>query len=221
VLKTDIKHYFDSVNHETLINIIGNKIKDEKVIWLIRQILENFETKTPGKGMPLGNYTSQYFANIYLNKLDYFVKHHLKARSYIRYVDDLVILHRRKRTLEYYKDRIENYLSCLELELHPDKSQIIPLRNGVTFLGYRIFYYHKLLRKRNMRSSQKKIAKKLILSQKGLINKKELIESLQGWFGYAQWANTHKIRKEILDKIEQADNVITKELHLWKDLNRH
>src|SRR3989344_9686743 len=84
-LKADIRKYFDNVDHEILLTIIRRKISDEKIIWLVKKILNNFEPNSV-KGMPLGNYTSQFFANVYLNELDYFVKHRLKARFYIRYV---------------------------------------------------------------------------------------------------------------------------------------
>lgn len=84
VLKADIKKYFDYVDHKVLVGIIRRKIKDERVLWLVKVILNNFETQREGKGMPLGNYTSQFFANVYLNELDYFVKHILKARYYIQ-----------------------------------------------------------------------------------------------------------------------------------------
>ena len=88
--KADIKHYFHEIDHEILLRIIKRKIKDEKVIWLIELILKNFDDRD--KGIPLGNLTSQFFANIYLNELDYFVKHKLKAKYYIRYVDDFILL---------------------------------------------------------------------------------------------------------------------------------
>ena len=91
-LKADIKHYFDNVNHEILLGIIEKKIQDKDVLGLIEKILKNFDTPHSGKGMPLGNLTSQFFANIYLNELDYFVKHTLKAKYYLRYVDDFVLL---------------------------------------------------------------------------------------------------------------------------------
>lgn len=91
-LKADIKHYFDTVNHKILIELIKRKIHDEKIIWLIKQILQNHHSRINGKGMPLGNLTSQFFANIYLDELDQYVKHQLKAKYYIRYVDDFIIL---------------------------------------------------------------------------------------------------------------------------------
>ena len=106
-LKADIRHYFQEVDHEILLNIIKRRIKDEKMTWLIGIILENNVPDNPkGKGMPLGNLTSQFFANVYLNELDYFVKHELKAKYYIRYVDDFVILHSsREKLLSWGGDR--------------------------------------------------------------------------------------------------------------------
>ena len=99
-LKADIKHYFQEVSHEVLLRAIKKKIKDDKVIWLIKQILNNNVVGgSNGKGMPLGNLTSQFFANVYLNELDYFVKHELKAKYYIRYVDDFVLLDSSKENL--------------------------------------------------------------------------------------------------------------------------
>ena len=202
ILKADIKHYFETVDHDILIKILNKKINDKSFIWLIKQVLNNFESKENGRGMPLGNFTSQFFANIYLNELDYFVKHDLKAKYYIRYVDDFVILHKSKNKLEYYyKPKITNYLKTLNLEIHPDKSQITPFHKGIQFLGYRIFYHHKLLRKRNLRKFSKKFSIHLKAYRKGIISKTDLLGRLQGWFGYSQWANTYKLRNKILNEI--------------------
>ena len=100
--------------------------------------------------MPLGNLTSQFFANVYLNELDYFVKHKLKTKYYIRYVDDFIILHKSKSQLKIWKKQIKLFLKeNLKLELHPDKSKIVSLSRGIDFVGFRNFYYYKLLRKRN------------------------------------------------------------------------
>ena len=197
VLKADIKHYFDTIDHEVLINILRKKIRDEDLIELVRIILHKFYSPIKGKGLHLGNYTSQFFANIYLNNLDYFVKHRLKAKYYIRYVDDFVILHKDKKVLFEFKDKIEKYLISLKLELHRDKSEIHALRNGITFLGYRIFYHHKLLRKRNIRYFKNKLNNKLELYRQGLIDKEHLESFLCGWFGYSNFANTYNFNKKI------------------------
>ncbi|MBU0958030.1 MAG: reverse transcriptase/maturase family protein [Nanoarchaeota archaeon] len=198
-LKADIKHYFQEVDHNILISRIKRKIKDEKAIWLIKQILNNISERDGdklliNKGMPLGNLTSQFFANIYLNKLDSFVKHTLKAKCYIRYVDDFILLHNSKSQLETWKKKIDKFLKAeLKLELHPDKSKIIPLAKGIDFVGFRNFYYFKLLRQRNIRQMLSRIKKSN--------DREELEESFQGWQAYAKWANsfrlTNKIKKHI------------------------
>jgi retron-type reverse transcriptase len=191
-LKSDIKHYFQEVNQDILINILRRKIKDEKTINLINKILKNYSDKE--KGMPLGNLTSQFFANVYLNELDYFVKHKLKANYYIRYVDDFVILHNSKEQLEKWKKEIDNFLKeNLKIELHPEKSRIIPLSRGVDFVGFRNFYYYRLLRKRNV----KKMLIKIEQFKKGELSFEKLLESFQGWQAYSKWANSCKLREKI------------------------
>ncbi len=203
-LKADIKHYFQEVNHIILVNIIKRKIKDEKVIWLIEQILNNNVQNNPkGVGMPLGNLTSQFFANVYLNELDYFVKHKLKARYYIRYVDDFVLLHHSKSQLEIWKNEIDKFLKEeLKLELHTEKSRIIPLSRGIDFVGFRNFYYFKLLRKRNIR----KMFYKIKNYKNGEISKDRILEIFQGWDAYAKWADSFVLRKKIFKEIQQIQN---------------
>ncbi len=227
-LKADIKHYFEEVNHNILISIIQKKIKDEKAIWLIKQILNNLpktrsaldparishisfvsQSRSPPpperdkKGMPLGNLTSQFFANVYLNELDQFVKHKLRAKYYIRYVDDFVIIHQDKKQLSKWKQRIEEFLAeKLGLELHPQKSKVVSLSRGVDFVGFRNFYHFKLLRKRNLR----KISFRIEQYREGKISKEKLLESFNGWNAYAKWANSLGIRRGILKRINALIN---------------
>ena len=203
-LKADIKHYFEEVNHQILLEILKRRIKDEKVIWLIKIILNNLPAGSGGephfnsKGMPLGNLTSQFFANVYLNEFDYFVKHKLRAKYYIRYVDDFVILYNSKEQLKIWKAEIDKFLKeKLKLELHPDKSKIISLLKGINFVGFRNFYHYKLLRKRNIRKMLSVVKK----YKNGQISKEKMIESFQGWNAYAKWANSFKLRKEIVKEI--------------------
>lgn len=194
VLKADIKHYFDEINQDILIEIIRRKIDDEKTMVLIDKILKNFNSGIFGKGMPLGNLTSQFFANVYLNETDYFVKHELKSRYYIRYVDDFVILHKSKKRLEYFKAEIDKFLrERLKIELHPQKSKILPLRNGLTFLGYKIFYHYTLLNKKNI----KIITKRVLDFKENKITKEDFENCLKGWEGYAKWADSYKLRNKI------------------------
>lgn len=196
VLKADFRHYFDSVNQEILINILRKKIDDEDLIWLIREVLGNFEISEK-TGMPLGNYTSQFFANVYLNELDYYVKHVLKAKYYIRYVDDFVILHKSKKRLEYFLEHIKNFLPCLKIKLHPEKTEIYALRNGICFLGYRVFYYYKLLRERNIKHFMNRLRNNISLCKNGEITKEQLESRIKGWEGYAKFGNTYNFREKL------------------------
>src|SRR3989344_6056728 len=130
--------------------------------------------------MPLGNYTSQFFANVYLNELDYFIKYGLKVKYYIRYVDDFILLHNNKEILEYYKKEINNFLkNILKLELHENKAKITSLHAGINFLGFRNFYYYRLLKKSNI----KQIKRNLIYWNK--LDKKDLNIRLEGWKAHA------------------------------------
>lgn len=197
-LKADIKHYFQEVSHKILLKIINRRIKDDKVLLLIKKILENGQTSFD-IGMPLGNLTSQFFADVYLNELDYFVKHKLRAKYYIRYVDDFVILYNSREQLKKWKEEIDRFLRKeLKLELHPQKSKLIPLSRGIDFVGFRNFYYHRLLRKRNIRKMLY-VIKKYIQEE---ISKEKLLESFQGWNAYARWANSYKLRKLVNSEID-------------------
>ncbi len=197
VLKADVNHYFATINHQVLINILKKKIKDKDFINLIKIILNNFETSKKGKGLPLGNYTSQFLANVYLNHLDYFVKHRLKAKYYIRYVDDFVILNKNKKVLYEHLEKIKKYLELLKLKLHPEKSEVHALRNGITFLGYRIFFHFKLLRKRNIRSFLRRFNEKIKLYSEGIIDYKKLEGFMIGWLGYSKFANSYNLNKKL------------------------
>lgn len=205
VLKCDIRKYFDTVNHEILLELFKKEIKDEKVLWLIKVILDNHSSDVEGRGMPLGNLTSQFFANVYLNELDQFVKHKLRAKYYIRYVDDFAILHENQQVLEEYKEKIDQFLVFeLMLSLHPDKSKIMTLKRGINFLGFRLFYHHKLLRRKNVNKFHIKYLKLKYAYSKDEINREEIREKVDGWLAYASHGNTYKYRKELLKDFDKS-----------------
>ena len=210
-LKADIKHYFDTVDHERLLEIIGKRIADKETLELVKKILSNHTTK-PGKGMPLGNLTSQFFANVYLNELDQYIKHELRVKYYLRYVDDFAVLHRSRKQLERWKESINNFLhNELLLELHPQKSRTIPLGRGIDFLGFKCFYHFRLLRGRNIRKMRRRLEKLKDLLNQGKISKTDVMESLHGWKAYAAHANTHKLQREMTNnaiKIIQKPSTI-------------
>ncbi len=202
VLKADVKHYFEEIDHQILIEIIRKRIKDEQVIWLIEKIL-SINKKT--KGMPLGNLTSQFFANLYLNELDTFVKHKLRAKYYIRYVDDFVILHESKEQLKKWKININNFLKeKLKIELHPSKSYVLRLSSGINFLGFRIFLHHKLIRKSNLKNFERKFNNLRILFDEGIIEKDKALESLEGWLAYCSYANTYRYRNYLIKNFNRV-----------------
>ena len=148
--------------------------------------------------MPLGNLTSQFFANVYLNELDQFVKHTLRARYYIRYVDDFAILHRDRNMLEFWKHEISAFLDRrLELELHPEKSRTIPFKKGVTLLGFRVFYRFRLLKRSNVRRIWKRLESFRRKLDKGEISRMGIERSMAGWFAYAAFANTCSLRQRV------------------------
>ena len=199
VLKADIKHYFETVDQKILLSLVKRKIPDDRVLWLIERILANYSTEKEGKGMPLGNLTSQFFANVYLNELDQFVKHKLRADYYVRYVDDFVILHHSPSQLQFYKKKIDAFLkNALHLELHPDKSKILCLTHGTDFLGLRIFPFHKRIKQRNMRKFQKKFNDLRKEYRKNKIEREKVIEIFEGWLAYISHANTYKYQRHLL-----------------------
>ena len=199
VLKADIRHYFDTVDHKILCSILEKKIKDKKAMWLIKVILKNHKTQRQGKGMPLGNLTSQFFANVFLNELDQFVKHKLKAEHYIRYVDDFVILHHNKNILYDFKKEIESFCTkSLALQLHPDKSKVLNLENGVGFLGFRLYQHHKRIKKKNVKRFEKKMIRQRKWFNQEKIAREKIVESFEGWLAHVSHANTFKYRKHLV-----------------------
>ena len=202
-LKADIRHYFENVDQEILLSILRRRINDKDLMWLIRTILENHKTEIPGKGMPLGNLTSQFFANVYLSELDYFVKHKLRVKYYLRYVDDFIILHRSKEQIEDWETQIDIFLrESLKIELHPDKTKIISLGTGVPLLGFRAFYHFRILKKSNVRRVLGRLELFRSKYAAGEIEQSEILLSNSGWQGYAMMGNTFKLRQQVHKEIE-------------------
>src|SRR3989344_3235233 len=182
VLKCDIRKFFDSIDHEILINLLSKKL-DSKTLFLLKNIINSFEA-APGKGIPIGNLTSQLFSNIYLNELDNFVKRRLRAKYYIRYADDFVILSRDKNILIESVRQMVNFLTeQLKLKIHQDKLMIRKWIQGIDFLGYNIFPHHKILRTKTKRRILKKISKKQREFLAGEITKFSFSQSIQSYLG--------------------------------------
>ncbi len=146
VLKCDIRKFFASIDHSILLEILAEYIPDLGLLLLLQEIIESFETK-PGVGLPLGNLTSQLFCNVYMNELDQFVKHKLKARYYVRYADDFVFLSEDEDWLNSQIPILSEFLQAhLRFSLHPDKVFVTTFASGVDFLGFVHFPHHQVLR---------------------------------------------------------------------------
>ncbi|OGZ33312.1 MAG: hypothetical protein A2174_01060 [Candidatus Portnoybacteria bacterium RBG_13_41_18] len=161
VLKCDVKKFFDSIDQNILLELTGRKFEDGNTMRLIEKIVESF-AKSPGKGLPLGNVTSQLFANIYLNELDWFIKHILHIKYYLRYCDDFVILGENEKYLRELILPISGFLEQrLKLTLHPDKIVIRKYHQGIDFLGYVILPHYRVLRTKTENRIIKKNKNKL------------------------------------------------------------
>ena len=194
VLKCDVRKFFASINQDILLDLIMRKVKDENIIWLIEEIIKSFPA-----GLPLGNITSQLFANIYLNELDKFIKHRLKIKYYIRYCDDFVILSRDKIYLENLISEIKEFLqNKLKLTLHQNKIIIRKYRQGVDFLGYVVFPYHRILRKRTEKRIIRNLKIKILMLRGGQISNKFFNQTLQSYFGVLKHCNSYKIKTKMI-----------------------
>lgn len=198
ILKCDISRFFDSVDHRVLLALIQKKITDERAFWLIREIVESFNQQTC-VGIPLGNVTSQLFANIYLNELDQFLKHKLKAKHYLRYSDDFIIVHHGLKYLVSLVAKIKIFLSeKLYLCLHPKKVFIRKYFQGIDFLGYVVLPYHTVLRTKTKRRMLKKLQRKKREVDNGLIMPESFKQSLQSYLGMLKHCNGYKIQQRLL-----------------------
>lgn len=160
VLKCDIRKFFASIDQKILLEILRKHIADEETIMLLNKIITSFSSTEIGKGLPLGNLTSQLLVNVYMNEFDQFVKHILKEKYYIRYADDFVILSSNKSELENLIPKIQEFLQTeLKLSLHPDKLFIKTFSSGVDFLGWVHFPNHRVIRTVTKRRMLKKLAK--------------------------------------------------------------
>ncbi len=174
VLKCDIRKFFASIDQLVLLALLQERIPDERTTALLRSVVESFHSTGHGKGLPLGNLTSQLLVNIYMNEFDQFVKHELKAKYYVRYADDFVFLSTDPAELEVWLPRIRLFLiNRLKLELHPTKVSISTLASGVDFLGWVHSPDHRVLRtsteRRMLRALSGEPSEATVASYRGML----------------------------------------------------
>lgn len=211
VLKCDIKKFFYSINPRILFKLMQKYISDKPLLHLTQILIFNGPINNTQVGIPIGNYTSQFFANIYLNELDQYIKRTLKLKYYTRYMDDFIILLKTKQECKDVKNKIEEFIhNNLQLELN-DKSKYYPYKMGVNFCGYRIFTTHRLLRL----SSKKKIKKNVKTWNKKFknnsLNIPYTIQSLNSWIGHSSHCNSFKLQQKILSNCDFLFSSLTYE----------
>ena len=200
-IKADTHHYFQSIDHAVLKTEIRKVIKDAGVLALLDRIIDHNGNMPDGVGIPVGNLTSQLFANIYLDALDQFIKHELGVEAYIRYMDDFVILSPDKEQLRSWLARIEQFLrEELKLEFNP-KTTILAAKNGIDFVGYKHRATHRKVRKDSIKRIKRTIKKR----ESGKITKEQLQKSIQSWTGHAGHADSYNLRKKIIMLAQAAE----------------
>ncbi|MDI6813429.1 MAG: reverse transcriptase/maturase family protein [Desulfitobacteriaceae bacterium] len=201
-LKGDVSKYFPSIDHAILMGLIKRRIKCPDTLWLITEILASSPDATGPrpKGIPVGNLTSQLFANVYLNELDHFIKQELKCKFYVRYMDDFVILAPDKKVLHAWKKEIADFLEySLALELN-GKTSIFPVSQGIDFLGYRLWATHRLVRKGSIKRMKRKLKRFKQGYTRGTVDLEKIKRTLASWLGHVGHADSYNLRKKLLDE---------------------
>ena len=230
-LQLDIQSFFVSLNKDILFEIIKRKVKNPKILWLTKTIIyhnptDNYYAKSEvslfktvpsnkslfrvpcNQGLPIGNLTSQFFANVYLNELDQFVKHKLKAQYYLRYVDDFIILSNDKEQLKIWRDEISDFLQeKLKLKIHPKKQVLQNVYKGINFVGYIVKPDYTLTRRRVVKS----LKEKLRLFNLEIDNKEKsstsfedseiftMLATVNSYFGQFKHAKTFNLRRNLFE----------------------
>lgn len=220
-LKLDISKYFYRIDHDVLLNILGRKIKDSDLMWLLSAVIRSDETpfgvplgdhqfendRIHDIGMPIGNLVSQLFANLYLNELDQYAKHEMKIRHYIRYMDDVVILHHDKKELHRILEEIELFLSYeLKLQLN-NKTSIRPIKDGIEYVGYRIWTTHKKLSKKTAKKMKKRLKYLRKSFSRGEISVQDTRSTVASYLGLMKHADCYELRKKVLNDFVLTRNI--------------
>ena len=197
ILKMDIAKYFDNIDKKILVSILEKRIKDKDVMWLINEIL--YANKRE-KGLEIGNYTSQMFANIYLNEYDWYVKRELNIKYFSRYMDDSILLVKTKKEAIQALENIKRFLKeNLHLELN-SKTQIFKSSQGVNYCGYKINEYRLKIRDKGKKKLKKKIKYLIYEIKNGKMTSKDAKRYLAGHLGYLKIANTRNLELKIFEE---------------------
>ena len=219
VLQCDVRQFFPSIDHAILQYELARLIRDERALWLCNQILKSgegvlseeyemawfagddlFAAERP-RGLPIGNLTSQFWANVYLNGFDHFVKRELKCPAYVRYVDDFLLFSDDSRILLGWRNAVIQYLADLRLTLHEEAAQVYPVSTGIPFLGFRVYPSHRRVKSRKVIHFRRKLRRLLGEYANGSRALDTIHASVQGWVNHVSYADTWGLRKSVLGTV--------------------
>lgn len=218
VLQADIVQFFPSVDHTVLRELLARYIADAATMTLIDRIIasgagihaagyemqwfpgDDLLAATRPRGLPIGNQTSQFWANVYLNELDQFVKTTLHCPAYVRYCDDLLLFAADKPTLHRWRREIEQFLMALRLKIHEDRTAVYPVAAGIPFLGFRVYPDHRRLARANGVRFQRRLRPLLRRYAAGQVDLARVHASVHGWIGHAAHGDTWGLRRRLLGR---------------------
>jgi retron-type reverse transcriptase len=212
-LQCDIQKFFPSIDHEILKRLFRKRIKDTRLLRLMDLFVDTSNVQEPSiqwfandtlfspinnvKGLPIGNLTSQWFANWMLDGLDHYITSHLGAGHYVRYCDDFIVLHKDKAFLKELSVKIQTYLDTMRLKLHTGKLAINPVISGVTFVGYRTWSYKRLIRKSNILRHRRRLRWMQKMYKNGELSFDDIAQRLNSWMAHARTADCEGLIRHI------------------------
>ncbi len=218
VLQLDVRQFFPSIDHAILFQALSRKITDPDILWLIERILASghavfdkeyrmvyftgddlFAVNRP-RGLPIGNLTSQFWANVYLNGLDHFVKRELRCPGYVRYVDDLLLFGNDKADLWNWKERLEQRFASLRLTIHPGAHPRL-VSEGIPFLGFMVFPDKRRLKRRKGINFQRRLHGMLKTFTGDEASAQQIASSVDGWLNHVRYANTVGLMNSLLKPV--------------------
>jgi RNA-directed DNA polymerase len=219
VLQCDVRQFFPSLDHAILKDILGRVIADPDVTWLVERILhsgvgvlneaydmvwfpgDDLLAAARPRGLPIGNLTSQFWANCYLDPFDHFVKRELRCKGYLRYVDDFLLFADDKATLWAWGEAVLAYLARLRLTIHSQRAHPRPTTEGTPFLGFVVFPTHRRLKRRNVVNYRRRLRALLAAHQAGEATAGEVCASVLGWINHARYGDTWGLRRDVLSSL--------------------
>lgn len=197
--KCDIRHYFETMDHDVLKSVISRKIKDKQLNDLLWRIIDHrVPGNPPGKGVPIGNLTSQVFANLYLGELDHFIKERCCVKGYGRYMDDFILFGDDKYELKGHLAKIEKFAGTkLKLDIKNEETMIGPVHIGIPFLGFRIYPGTTRLKRANLVRFRRNIRKRMNEYFSGQIDEDFLTASVRSMIAHISHADTYNARKSM------------------------